>query len=287
MDYRTKIRLITWNVRGLNERDKRLAVRQIFFLEKPDIICLQETKLSSISDQMAKEICGRRLGGRVSLDAMQTRGGVLISWRESRYRYIHHEVLTYCVSVRLEDTMTGTEIVCTAVYGPSRSAQRDHFFNELHQAKPIDDCPWIVCGDFNVTLQSQDRNLPNSDWRGPLEFHNLLIELELSNLPMRGRNYTWSNARETPSMAKLDRFLISATWGLLFPNSVQQTLPNSSSDHCPIRYEATTNFKSSRRENVETESKSKMGARGRQEYQILSCIRFGQEKKQFHWSNSA
>jgi hypothetical protein len=35
-------------------------------------------------------------------------------------------------------------------------------------------------------------------------------------------------------MAKLDRFLISTEWSSHFPNTSQATLPNTSSDHCPL-----------------------------------------------------
>lgn len=44
-------------------------------------------------------------------------------------------------------------------------------------------------------------------------------------------------------MARLDRFLISTEWNQQFPNSQQKALPNTSSDHCPIIYNATTKFR--------------------------------------------
>lgn len=89
-------------------RDLRL-IRQTFFFEKPDIVCLQERKLDEINDVMKKEICGRRLGEAVILKAQHTRGGILIAWRHIYriYRYITHIEYIYCLSVRLIDTFTG------------------------------------------------------------------------------------------------------------------------------------------------------------------------------------
>lgn len=84
MNYKTKIKSVSWNVRGLNERDKRIAIRETVFLEKPDIICFQETKLSEIDDGMRKEICGRRLNKYAILPARGTRGGIIIAWQERR-----------------------------------------------------------------------------------------------------------------------------------------------------------------------------------------------------------
>lgn len=39
------MKIISWNVRGLNDSDKRIRVKHLLKLWKADIICLQETKL--------------------------------------------------------------------------------------------------------------------------------------------------------------------------------------------------------------------------------------------------
>ena len=39
------LKFVSWNVRGLNEQDKRLQVRNLIRKWKADIVCLQETKL--------------------------------------------------------------------------------------------------------------------------------------------------------------------------------------------------------------------------------------------------
>jgi exonuclease III len=41
---------LIWNVRGLNDRVKRDSVKSLVVDIRPSIICLQETKLCSISD---------------------------------------------------------------------------------------------------------------------------------------------------------------------------------------------------------------------------------------------
>lgn len=246
MNYKTKIKSVSWNVRGLNEKDKRIAVRETVFFEKPDIVCFQETKLSVIDDVMRKEICGRRLNKYVTLPARGTRGGIMIAWQEKRFHKISETRSEYCLTVNLKDALLDKSIVYTGVYGPNNSAMRRNFFHELEEMKPNDDTPWIIAGDFNTTLEMQDGNSTNQDMRWPIEFQNCLSELGLQDIRMEGRTYTWSNTREQPAMAKLDRFLISVAWSTAFPNSKQQTLPNTNSDHCPIRFEAMTDFKKSK-----------------------------------------
>lgn len=246
MNYKEKIKFITWNVRGLNERDKRLAVRQTVFLEKPDIVCFQETKLRVMDDIIMKETCGRRLDRRAVLDAQGTRGGILIGWRDRRYQLLSQSYSEFCLTVQLRDKVLDQKIQFTGVYGPTSPALRPQFFQQLDDLKPTTDMPWIVCGDFNVTLYQEERNSKTSDWRWPLQFAKMITDLGLHDMKLQGRKFTWSNSRDRPSMAKLDRFLISTDWASKFPNGMQRTLPNSSSDHCPVTYSVTTDFSKSK-----------------------------------------
>ena len=137
-------------------------------------------------------------------------------------------------------------ITFTGVYGPTSATVRRTFFQELEEIKPNADIQWILCGDFNTTMDTQDRNSNTQDWRWPLAFTNLIQDLELQDIRMNGRRYTWSNTRQQPAMAKLDRFLFSTQWISQFPNTKQRTLPNTNSDHCPVMIEALTNFKRSK-----------------------------------------
>lgn len=44
------LKILSWNVQGLNNREKRISISQGFLNAKPDLICLQETKLMDIHD---------------------------------------------------------------------------------------------------------------------------------------------------------------------------------------------------------------------------------------------
>jgi endonuclease/exonuclease/phosphatase family metal-dependent hydrolase len=40
-----KLKILSWNVRGLHEKDKRFRIRNLLKLWGPHIICFQETKI--------------------------------------------------------------------------------------------------------------------------------------------------------------------------------------------------------------------------------------------------
>lgn len=51
---------------------------------------------------------------------------------------------------------------------------------------------------------------------------------------MGNQNFTWSNMQSNPTLAKLDRFLISTEWDHTYPLSKVMVIPRITSDHSPI-----------------------------------------------------
>jgi exonuclease III len=53
-----KPKILSWDVSGLNERDKRLRIRSLLRDWKANIVCLQETKLEFISSVVMHNLWG-------------------------------------------------------------------------------------------------------------------------------------------------------------------------------------------------------------------------------------
>lgn len=75
-----KFKLVSWNVRGLNDRVKRRLVNSMIWGWKTDIICLQETKLEGNVTELAKQVWGGRWVKQAYLESSGTRGGILLMW---------------------------------------------------------------------------------------------------------------------------------------------------------------------------------------------------------------
>ena len=50
------LKTLSWNVRGLNVVEKRLQIRNLLRTWRPDIVCLQETKLKRITRGIVRSI---------------------------------------------------------------------------------------------------------------------------------------------------------------------------------------------------------------------------------------
>ena len=50
-----KLHMLTWNVRGANNCDKRKVIKALIRKNRVDLVCLQETKIQ----EMSTGVCGR------------------------------------------------------------------------------------------------------------------------------------------------------------------------------------------------------------------------------------
>ncbi len=96
----------------------------------------------------------------------------------------------------------------TNVYGPPTWEGKE-FCDELSNLKGVCGGLWVICGDFNLTRNPSERR--SRRWCGRLVtmFTYLINNLEMTDMSIGNQNYTWSNLQCTPTLASLDRFLIS------------------------------------------------------------------------------
>lgn len=72
------LKIFSWNVRGLGNRDKRVSINRSIVDAKPDIICVQETKIQSMSDSIIKDVWGSSTDSWVALPSWGASGGILV-----------------------------------------------------------------------------------------------------------------------------------------------------------------------------------------------------------------
>lgn len=55
------------------------------------------------------------------------------------------------------------------------------------------DTDWLVVGDFNLMRKPEDRNREGADLNEIFLFNEAINKLDLIELPLHGRQYTWTN----------------------------------------------------------------------------------------------
>lgn len=74
-------KILIWNVRGLNSRSRQDAVRTLIDSARVDVVCLQETKMPSISQRDVLSMLGADFNQFIVLPSVGASGGILVTWR--------------------------------------------------------------------------------------------------------------------------------------------------------------------------------------------------------------
>lgn len=74
----------------------------------------------------------------------------------------------------------------------------------------------------------------NRNMRIIMEFNDTINHLNLIEVPLAGRSFTWSSKRPTPTFTRLDRAFISSEWTMTGVIYGLTDLPCTASDHVPL-----------------------------------------------------
>lgn len=66
--------ILIWNVRGLNQSGRHNGVRDVIRTSNTDIVCLQETKIASMTQFLFLSVFGSAYDKYIALPATDTRG---------------------------------------------------------------------------------------------------------------------------------------------------------------------------------------------------------------------
>jgi hypothetical protein len=175
-----KHKILSWNVRGLNEGNKRLRVRKLLSQWKVDTVCLQETKLELITNGLVQSLW-RCLYVEWCHVAS---GGILLMWDRRVVTKLDICLGSFVVACSFRNVDDGLVWAFVGVYGPNRDNFRWHLWEELAGLMSLWDMPWCIGGDFNVTLYHSER-LGGARMRSAvIAFGDFTAEQGLMDLPL-------------------------------------------------------------------------------------------------------
>jgi endonuclease/exonuclease/phosphatase family metal-dependent hydrolase len=122
----------------------------------------------------------------------------------------------------------------TNVYGPTNHADKDEFMQELRNVRSVIQGPWMLCGDFNMIYQTYDKSNGRLHRSLMRRFRQMLDDLQLDELHLSGRLFTWSNHRDSPTMERRDRVFASVDWLEQYNCHHLRCLSSDYSDHAPL-----------------------------------------------------
>lgn len=234
------MRILSYNIRGVGSKIKIQEVRDLINRLGVDICCLQETKLESVNERMARSLWGDGNFDWAARNSNGRSGGIMTFWNT--------EVFSASSSWHMEGAVIvngfwGPERVIN-VYAPCPLEDRSELWDRLLQVvQQIGIGSIYIIGDFNSIRYPNERSgVSESVVRRDLEsFDTFIRDANLFDLPLHGRKFTWykPNGR---CKSRLDRMLVNNTWITKWPTACLKGLPRSISDHCPIFLESKSSY---------------------------------------------
>ena len=219
---------------------KMSQIKNAFKLWKGEVICLQETKLETVSRAIVRSLWSNRFADWKFLESEGASGGVLITWDKHVAEVQNCVKGQFSLSCRFKNVQDQFEWVFSGVYGPNMDVDRFILWEELAGVRSWWGAPWCIGGDFNVVRFPSEKLREGRLTRAMTNFSDFIAELGLIDLPLLEGQFTWSNNQDPPSKSRIDRFLVSIDWEDQFSHLVQKALPRFVSDHCPISLDSGT-----------------------------------------------
>jgi exonuclease III len=99
------LKIISWNVRGLNDAGKKLTISNLLRNWKPDLVCLQETKMEWIFASIVLGLWGGSFTGWTVLPPSRASNGILLMWDKRAVECTEEAVGTFSISCKFERVM--------------------------------------------------------------------------------------------------------------------------------------------------------------------------------------
>ena len=145
-----KLRILSWNVRGANDRNKRMVLKSFIKTQKLDLVWIQETKIQDMSLGVVRSL---GIGKFIEWGAVNARGaseGIVVFWDSRVLELVGMEVGVYSISCQFKNCDDGFVWFFTGVYGPTQRVVREDFWAELGAIRGVWNGLWCIGGGINV-----------------------------------------------------------------------------------------------------------------------------------------
>ncbi|XP_031116501.1 uncharacterized protein LOC116020159 [Ipomoea triloba] len=201
--------------------------------KKPDFLFLMETKVARVHAERLRVKLG--FDGLFYVDSVGLSGGLALFWRRNcTARLLCYSRCHIDVEVSVDSSACWR---MTCFYGYPERSRRAASWDFLRSLAGSSDLPWVILGDFNDLLFQHEKRggnpHPDALLRG---FGEALDDCGLTQLPLRGYQFTWERGKGTTDWLeeRLDKVLADDRWRCLQEGAIVENILTRSSDHSAL-----------------------------------------------------
>jgi exonuclease III len=151
------MKLISWNIQGLNGRSKQRLLWERIIAEQPDILLLQETKCAGEEMKQILSRCWKQ-GQMMTIDARGIAEGLAILWNPRSVIMENFFSTRWTISVEYRLIGSNQPDILTNIYGSATQGDKLNFIQHLERLTTlINDRRWILGGDFNMVCNLEEK----------------------------------------------------------------------------------------------------------------------------------
>jgi hypothetical protein len=224
------------NSRGLGDLAKHLHIAHCINDHNLGFVAISETGRRDFSQTLLDRLSGGVEFEWTSRPPRGRSGGILLGVRTDTMEVLARSDGDYHIKLHIRNKADNFTWSLVAVYGAAQEEFKADFLRELVNLAKDNPYPILIGGDFNLLRFRHEKSKGRFDDHWPFLFNAVIDSLDLREVTMIGRQFTWANSLPEPTFEKLDRVLMDANWESKFPIVFVRAPERIEgfSDHAPI-----------------------------------------------------
>ncbi|XP_074313879.1 uncharacterized protein LOC141649078 [Silene latifolia] len=223
-----------WNIRGMNKLNKQLEIRRFIQLNNISLFGILETRIKNKNWGNVR----RNIWNNWAIctnNSCHSGGRIWVVWNPSVYHLDVKDMSEQAIHLKVTTRGNLKQFWVTFVYGFNKIAERRNLWRDLRTFSSMVDDAWIIGGDFNNVLYSNDRLGSEITLAEVKPFLDCTHDCKITDLKAVGSFFTWNNKQEvaTRVYSRIDRTFINDEWLEAFPDAYAHFMTEGTFDHCP------------------------------------------------------
>ena len=225
---------IFWNCNGFADTKKYRFLSDLTKEKNLDFIALSETGRASFPQTTLNNICAGRDFLWHCLAPRGRSGGMLLGINLVTFDIGEIEEGDFFIRFKVYHKADDFKFNLISVYGPAQADQKSNFLSKVVRLCSKETLPIVIGGDLNIIRRPDEKNNNNYNNRWLFLFNAVIDALNLREIEMSGRKFTWANHLQNQTFKKLDRILVCTDLEFKYPHTTVHALSREISDHTPL-----------------------------------------------------